>query len=85
MEEMVKSIDALSRDQFRQLVLGAGVGGVQLPLLLPGSSRASVPLAPASTPEDVRTPSQGFRVYECMPQALKPKPRLCAPAAGLHA
>lgn len=50
MDEMVKSIDALSRAQFRQLVMGAGAGAVRVPLLLPGGGRGSVPLAPAATP-----------------------------------
>ena len=54
MDEMVKSIDALSRAQFRQLVMGAGAGAVRVPLLLPGGGRGSVPLAPAATLEDVR-------------------------------
>ena len=55
-DEMVKSIDALSRSQARRLVRALGLGNSRLPLLLPGSARSSVPLAPEETPEDVRPP-----------------------------
>ncbi len=51
---MVKSIDALSRSQARQLLMALGLGTSRVPLLWPGATRSSVPLAPEETPEDVR-------------------------------
>ena len=50
----MKSIDALSRSQARQLAAALGLGNARLPLLLPGAARSSVALAPEPTPEDVR-------------------------------
>ena len=49
----MKSIDALSRNQARQLIVALGLSNARLPLLLPGAARSSVPLAPEATPEDV--------------------------------
>lgn len=52
MEELVKSVDALSRDQARALALRLGLAGVRVPLLLPGARTTSLPLAPAVSEED---------------------------------
>jgi len=54
MDEVVKSIDALSRQQFRQLLTVLGLAEVQIPQLLPGAVRRSVPLAAPATVEDER-------------------------------
>ena len=53
MEEVVKSVDALSREQMRALVGSLGMSQLNFPLL-PGSTRTPAPLAPIMTPEDVR-------------------------------
>ena len=53
LDELVKSIDALSREQAVGLLVRLGVpAGVRLPLLLPGAKAMSVPLAPTLTEED---------------------------------
>lgn len=54
MDEIVRSVDALSRDQLRQLVYRLQLENVLLPVLLPGSNKRFVPLAPEVDPEDVR-------------------------------
>ncbi|GIL68594.1 hypothetical protein Vafri_21849 [Volvox africanus] len=54
LDELVKSIDALSREQAIALLQTLGLQGVQVPLLLPGVSRPFIPLAPTLTPEDRR-------------------------------
>ena len=51
-DELVKSIDALSRDQLARLVLQLGLQGAQLPVFLPGSRVRSLPLAPSISEED---------------------------------
>jgi aarF domain-containing kinase len=51
-EELVKSIDALSRDQLALLVTRLGLGAVRVPVLLPGAKATSLPLAPKLTVED---------------------------------
>jgi aarF domain-containing kinase len=51
-DELVKSIDALSRDQLARLVLQLGLQGTQLPVFLPGSRVRSLPLAPSISDED---------------------------------
>eukprot|EP01024_Parvocaulis_polyphysoides_P073626 TRINITY_DN9489_c0_g2_i1.p1 TRINITY_DN9489_c0_g2~~TRINITY_DN9489_c0_g2_i1.p1 ORF type:complete len:206 (-),score=22.77 TRINITY_DN9489_c0_g2_i1:252-869(-) len=52
MDELVRSIDALSRDQLKQLVTNLGLSGLRLPLLLPGSRVLSFSLAPNVSEED---------------------------------
>lgn len=52
MDELVKAIDALSREQAVVLVQRMGLDGVQVPLLLPGAKRATLPLAPTLSSED---------------------------------
>jgi aarF domain-containing kinase len=52
LDEAVKSIDALSRDQFGQLVALLGLQNAMLPVLLPGAARRLIPLAPAVSEED---------------------------------
>uniref|UniRef100_A0A7S3R8B9 Protein kinase domain-containing protein n=1 Tax=Dunaliella tertiolecta TaxID=3047 RepID=A0A7S3R8B9_DUNTE len=52
MDELVKSIDALSRDQAHLLAQRLGLAGLPLPVLLPGAKRATLPLAPEVTAED---------------------------------
>lgn len=51
MDEVVKSIDALSREQLAALVATLGLSAVRVPLLLPGATQL-VPLAPLMTAED---------------------------------
>ncbi|KAG1670981.1 hypothetical protein FOA52_014370 [Chlamydomonas sp. UWO 241] len=52
MDELVKSVDALSRDQLFLLVTSLGLQNVMVPVLLPGSTRSTLPLAPIVTDED---------------------------------
>eukprot|EP00798_Chlamydomonas_sp_ICE-L_P012411 gene12411-15603_t len=52
MEELVKSIDALSRDQFLGLVRQIGMEAAVVPIFIPGASRSFLPLAPTVTEED---------------------------------
>jgi aarF domain-containing kinase len=52
MEEAVKSIDALSRDQFRQLVMLIGLQDALVPVLVPGAAQRLLPLAPPLGAED---------------------------------
>jgi aarF domain-containing kinase len=54
LDEVVKSIDALSREQLVLLVSRLGLQGVQLPVLLPGAKQAFVPLSPSLSEEDRR-------------------------------
>lgn len=49
---MVKSIDALSREQLVVLVQRLGLSGVQLPVLLPGARASFVSLSPTLSDED---------------------------------
>lgn len=51
MDELVRSIDALSRDQARLLAEGLGLEGAMVPILLPGA-RPFVPLVPSVSDED---------------------------------
>eukprot|EP01025_Chloroclados_australasicus_P040545 TRINITY_DN423_c0_g2_i11.p2 TRINITY_DN423_c0_g2~~TRINITY_DN423_c0_g2_i11.p2 ORF type:complete len:776 (+),score=103.02 TRINITY_DN423_c0_g2_i11:149-2329(+) len=53
MEELVRSIDALSRDQIKQLFVNLGLSGVQIPLLLPGARVNSLPIVPNISEEDI--------------------------------
>lgn len=52
MEEAVKSVDALSRNQFRQLLVLLGLEDVLVPVLMPGAARRLLPLAPPMDTED---------------------------------
>ena len=52
MDEVVRSIDALSRDQLAQLVKRLNLGGVMLPVFLPGAKRTSIALSPDVDDED---------------------------------
>lgn len=52
MDEAVKSVDALSRDQFRQLLVLIGLEDVLVPVFIPGASRRLLPLAPPMEDED---------------------------------
>lgn len=52
LDEIVKSIDALSRDQLFALVHRLGLGALRVPLPVLGAGARSVPLAPPLTPED---------------------------------
>jgi aarF domain-containing kinase len=52
LDEVVKSIDALSRDQARALLTTLGLQDAALPLLLPGAARRALPLAPPVSEED---------------------------------
>jgi aarF domain-containing kinase len=54
MDEIVRSIDALSRSQLAQLVERLGLQGVVVPVFLPLSNRTNVPLAPEVSKEDER-------------------------------
>jgi aarF domain-containing kinase len=52
MDEIVRSIDALSRSQLAALVQRLGLQGVMVPVFLPFAKRASIPLAPGVSAED---------------------------------
>lgn len=52
MEEAVKSVDALSRSQFRELLLLLGLQDTLIPVFLPGVARRLLPLAPQLDDED---------------------------------
>ena len=52
MEEAVKSVDALSRNQLRELVVLLGLEDVLIPILVPGASRRLMPLAPPLEDDD---------------------------------
>jgi hypothetical protein len=52
MEELVKSIDALSREQLALLVARLGLSAARVPVLLPGAAVGSLPLAPVVSEED---------------------------------
>ncbi|KAI8101319.1 hypothetical protein M9435_001427 [Picochlorum sp. BPE23] len=52
MEEAVKSVDALSRNQLRELVALLGLEDVLIPILVPGASRRLLPLAPPLEDDD---------------------------------
>ncbi len=54
MDELVRSVDALSRDQARALAMQLGLGAVNVPVLLPGARKQWLPLAPAVSEEDQR-------------------------------
>jgi len=51
MDELVRSIDAMSRSQFKALVSSLGLTGASVPLLLPGNLKF-IPLTPDLDPED---------------------------------
>lgn len=46
LEEAVKSVDALSRNQFRQMLMVLGLQDVLVPVLVPGAVRRMLPIAP---------------------------------------
>merc|ERR1711924_573326 len=53
LDEIVKSVDALSRDALLELrSLGGGAAGPQVPVLLPGAQVRQLPVVPALTAED---------------------------------
>lgn len=52
MDEVVKGVDALSRDQLRLLVVSLGLEGAMVPFLVPFARSPLVPLAPKVTEED---------------------------------
>ena len=52
LDEIVRSIDALSRDQFYQLVHELKFESVMIPVLLPGATKRFTPLAPQISEED---------------------------------
>jgi len=52
LDELVKSIDALSREQFRGLVTSLGLQDLMLPNLVPFAERPILPLAPEVTEHD---------------------------------
>ncbi|GBF99091.1 hypothetical protein Rsub_11900 [Raphidocelis subcapitata] len=54
MEELVKSVDALSREQLALLVARVGLSAARVPVLLPGAAVGSLPLAPTVSEEDRR-------------------------------
>lgn len=51
LDEIVKGIDALNRDQVAQLVTNLGLGGVKVPILFPGALRP-LALAPTISEDD---------------------------------
>lgn len=52
MEEAVKSIDALSRKQFRELLTILGLENALVPVLIPGAQQRLLPLAPPLNEEE---------------------------------
>lgn len=52
-EELVRSIDAMSRSQFKELVTRLGLQGAVVPLFLPGNLRF-LPLSPELDAEDAK-------------------------------
>ena len=52
MDELVKSIDALSREQFRQLVMSMGLQHMMVPNMIPFAERPMLPLSPTVTASD---------------------------------
>ena len=52
MEEAVKSVDALSRNQFRELLILLGLQDTLIPVFVPGAARRLLPLAPELSSED---------------------------------
>ena len=54
MEEAVKSVDALSRNQVRELVILLGLEDVLIPIVVPGASRRLMPLAPTLEEDDAQ-------------------------------
>jgi len=53
LDEAVKAVDAMSRDQLRRLVSSLGLEKAMVPVLIPGAAKARTELAPALTEEDV--------------------------------
>jgi aarF domain-containing kinase len=51
-DELVKGVDALSREQLALLVARLGLGALRVPVFLPGAKVSSLPLAPTLTDED---------------------------------
>lgn len=54
LDEIVRSIDALSRDQLRLLVHSLGWERVVVPVFLPAANKRTTPLAPEVTAEDAQ-------------------------------
>lgn len=52
MEEAVKSVDALSRTQFKELLLLLGLQDLLIPVAMPGAARRLIPLSPMLDDED---------------------------------
>jgi aarF domain-containing kinase len=52
MEEAVKSVDALSRNQLREFIVLLGLEDVLIPIIVPGASRRLMPLAPPLEDDD---------------------------------
>lgn len=54
LEELVKSIDALSRDQLRALLVRLGLQNLAVPVVIPGANRLFLQVAPPLSDEDRR-------------------------------
>ena len=52
MEEAVKSVDALSRNQFREFLVLLGLEDILIPILVPGAARRLIPIAPPLEEDD---------------------------------
>ena len=52
MDELVKAVDALSRESFAQLIAQMGLSSVQIPLLVPFAPRPTLPLTPVVSEQD---------------------------------
>jgi hypothetical protein len=59
MDELVKSVDALSREQLALLVARLGLSAARVPVLLPGAAVGSLPLAPTVSEEDRKVRRSG--------------------------
>lgn len=63
MDEAVKGVDALSREQAAGAAAALGLAGARLPVLLPGASVGSVPLSPEVTDEDRQVVSNMATIF----------------------
>jgi aarF domain-containing kinase len=64
MTELVKSIDALSREQLALLVASVGLSAARIPVLLPGAAVGSLPLAPQVSDEDRKVVENMVKIVE---------------------
>ncbi|KAF5829955.1 ABC1 family-domain-containing protein [Dunaliella salina] len=73
MDELVKSIDALSRDQAHLLAQRLGLAGTPLPVLFPGAKRTTLPLAPEVTAEDRALVDNVLKIMDFLSERAVPQ------------